>query len=287
VTSHDRITDTPPKGRLVRRRHLDLVLAALLTLGFVAGACGSDDAGGSSSATTAGSGTTIAPVSGTITVSAAASLTGAFGTIEKDFETENPGADITINFGSSGTLATQIQEGAPVDLAAFADEANMTKLDDAGYVQGDVEIFATNSLIIVTKPGNPKKVETLADLATIGTISLCVDTAPCGKFANQILSGANVTVPESTVTRGQDVKATLAAVTQGDAEAAIVYVTDAQAAGSSVATVEIATAQNAVAKYPIAVMKGTKDAALAEAFMAYVLGPEGQAVLKEAGFQAP
>jgi molybdate transport system substrate-binding protein len=271
----------------VRRRSLSLLLACLLTLGFVAAACGSDDAGGSTSATTAVPGTTVAPVTGSITVSAAASLTWAFGTIKDDFVAENPGADITINFGSSGTLTTQIQEGAPVDLAAFADEANMTKLDDQGLVEGDVEIFATNQLIIVTKPGNPKGIRTLADLADAGTVALCVETAPCGKFADQILSSAGVTIPSGNVTRGQDVKATLAAVTPGDADAAIVYVTDAQAAGSTVDTVEIPDAQNAVAKYPIAVIKGTKSAALAEAFIQYVLGPEGQAVLKEAGFQAP
>jgi molybdate transport system substrate-binding protein len=295
VTPPDRLIRRASEGprarhrrrRRRRRRRLTLVVAVLASLGLVAGACGSDDVGGSTAATSAGSGASIARVTGSITVSAAASLTGAFGTIEEGFEAANPGADVTVNLGSSGTLATQIKEGAPVDLAAFADEATMTELADAGLVEGDVEIFATNSLIIVTKPGNPKDLETLADLATIGTISLCVDTAPCGRVADQVLRSAGVTVPESSVTRGQDVKATLAAVTDGDAEAAIVYVTDAQAAGSSVATVEIATAQNAVTRYPIAVIEGTSSAALAEAFMAYVLGPDGQAVLEEAGFGAP
>jgi molybdate transport system substrate-binding protein len=271
----------------VRRAPLTVAGAVLVTLALVVGACASDDAGGSSPATTAAPGTTTAPLTGGITVSAAASLTGAFTAIEEDFEDDHPGATITVNFGSSGTLATQILEGAPVDLAAFADEANLTEIDDAGLVEGDVGTFATNSLIIVTKPGNPRDIQALSDLATAGTISLCVDTAPCGKFANQVLSGAAVTVPESNVTRGQDVKGTLAAVTQGDAEAAIVYVTDARAAGPTVATVAIAADQNAVAKYPIAVIEGTGDAALAEAFMAYVLGPDGQAVLEEAGFQAP
>ena len=267
------------------RRKLTFTLALILTLAFLAAGCGSskntDTAGNGSTATT------NAPVSGTITVSAAASLTSAFGTIKNDFVKANPGANITINFGSSGTLETQIESGAPADVAAFADEATMKKLADKNLLAGSSQIFATNSLVIVTKPGNPKNIKTRADLATAGTISLCADTAPCGKYANQILTTATVSIPASSVTRGQDVKTTLAAVTDGDADAAIVYATDAQAAGSKVATVEIPTAQNVVAKYPIAVIKATKDEALAQAFMDYVLGPEAQSVLKDAGFQAP
>ena len=267
------------------RRKLTVTLALVVTLAFVAAGCGSSkrtDTGANGSATT-----TAAPVSGTITVSAAASLTSAFGTIKNDFIKANPGANITINFGSSGTLETQIESGAPADVAAFADQATMKKLADKSLLAGSSQIFATNSLVIVTKPGNPKNIKTLADLTTAGTIALCAETAPCGKYANQILTTATVSIPASSVTRGQDVKTTLAAVTDGDADAAIVYVTDAQAAGSKVATVEIPTAQNAVAKYPIAVIKATKDAALAQAFMDYVLGPEAQSVLKAAGFQAP
>jgi len=267
------------------RRYLTVTLALILTVGFVAAGCGSSK----KSDTTAGGSatTTVAPVSGTITVSAAASLTGAFGTIKEDFVKANPGATITINFGSSGQLETQIESGAPADVAAFADEATMKKLADKSLLAGPSQIFATNSLVIVTKPGNPKNIKTLADLASAGIVSLCADTAPCGKYANQILTTATVSIPPSNVTRGQDVKTTLAAVTDGDADAAIVYVTDARAAGAKVATVEIPTAQNAVAKYPIAVIKATKDAALAQAFMAYVLGPEAQQVLQDAGFKAP
>ena len=267
------------------RRKLTVTLGLVLTLAFVAAGCGSSkktDTGASGSATT-----TAPPVSGTITVSAAASLAGAFGTIKDDFVTANPGADITINFGSSSQLETQIESGAPADVAAFADEATMKKLADKSLLAGPSQVFATNSLVIVTKPGNPKNIKTLADMATAGTISLCGETVPCGKYAKQILTTATVSIPESSVTHGQDVKATISAVTDGDADAAIVYVTDAQAAGSKVATVEIPTAQNAVAKYPIAVIKATKDEALAQAFMDYVLGPEAQGVLEDAGFQAP
>src|SRR4029079_11079168 len=111
------------------RRSLTITVAILLSLGFVASGCSSDKK--SDTATTGTStASTSAPVTGTITVSAAASLTGAFGTIKDDFVKANPGATITINFGSSGTLETQIEGGAPADVAAFADEATMKKLSD-------------------------------------------------------------------------------------------------------------------------------------------------------------
>ena len=268
------------------RRFLTLTLAIMLSVAFVASGCSSSKK--SDTATTGTTvGSTAAPVAGTITVSAAASLTGAFGTIKDDFVKANPGANITINFGSSGTLESQIESGAPADVAAFADEATMKKLSDKNLLAAPAEIFATNQLIIVTKPGNPKGIKTLADLSTAGTIALCADTAPCGKYANQVLTTASVTIPTSSVSLGQDAKTTLAAVADGDAVAGIVYVTDAQAAGAKVATVEIPEAQNAVAKYPIAVLEASTSQALAQAFMDYVLGPDAQAVLKEAGFQAP
>ena len=267
------------------RRSLVITVAVILSLGFVAAGCGS-----SSNQPSGAGGTTTAaraPATGAITVSAAASLTGAFGTIKDDFVKANPDATVTINFSSSGQLETQIESGAPADVAAFADEATMTKLTDKNLSAGPSQIFATNQLAIVTKPGNPKGIKNLADLATAGTISLCATTAPCGKYADQILHGATVTIPESSVTRGQDVKTTLNAVTTGDADAALVYVTDAQAAGAKVTTVEISTAQNAVARYPIAVLSASSSSSTAQAFVAYVLGADAQAVLKQAGFQAP
>src|SRR5205085_134609 len=118
----------PLEGTAVRRRHLLCTVALLLTAGFVVGACGSDDPGSAGSSGSDTSTATMLAFTGTITVSAAASLTEAFGTIATDFEAANPGSTVTLNFGSSGTLETQIEEGAPVDVAAFADAANMAKL---------------------------------------------------------------------------------------------------------------------------------------------------------------
>src|SRR6516165_3915960 len=168
--------EEPSMKRPVRLASV-LVVGALL---FVAG-CGSDNKDTSSSTTTARS-----TLTGHLTVSAAASLTEAFGQIDKDFTAANPGITVTPTFDSSGTLSQQILSGAPVDVFASADEANMTKLTDKGLAESP-EIFAKNKLIIVTKPGNPKHVKSLSDLATVGVVSLCALEAPCGKYADQIL----------------------------------------------------------------------------------------------------
>jgi molybdate transport system substrate-binding protein len=217
-------------------------------------------------------------------MSAAASLTQAFGKISADFKAANPAASVTFNFGSSSTLATQIQQGAPADSFASADQANMDKLVAAGLVDGTPVVFAKNRLVIVTKPGNPRNVMTLADLAKVGTLSLCGVTVPCGKYSAQVLQTAGVAIPESKITRGQDVKATLAAVTNGDADAAIVYVSDAKTAGTAVTTVTITDAQNAIAVYPIAVLKASGNKSTAQAFIDYVISPKGQATVTSFGF---
>ena len=132
---------------------------------------------------------------------------------------------------------TQIQGGAPADVFASADGTNMQKLVSGGQVTAEPTVFAANELTIVVKTGNPKKVKSLADLANLGVVSLCADTVPCGKYAAQALAQAGVTIPPDKITKGADVKATLAAVSTGDADAAIVYTTDAKAAGTSVQSV--------------------------------------------------
>ena len=270
----------------MRTRHRLAVAVAALVV--VLAACGSDGASRSTTtARAAGASTTAGPLRGTITVSAAASLTEAYTQIAKDFEATHPGTKVTLDFDSSGTLAQQILDGAPVDVFTSADEANMAKLTDRDLVDGTPTVIARNQLIIVTKPGNPKGIETLADLSTAGVISLCGLHVPCGRFAQQALDRAGVKIPERNVTRGQNVKATSTAVTEGDAVAGIVYVTDAQAAGEPVDAVAIPAAQNVIATYPSGVLAASKHADLAKAFVAYVASDDGQAVLKEQGFLPP
>jgi len=247
-------------------------------------------------------------VSGKILVSAAASLRLTFSQLSKAFMQANPQAEITLNFASSGQLAQQIKQGAPAQIVAFADTAPMTELSDAGLIVEPAQIFAMNQLAIVVKPigkakatgsarpKNSTQVSSLRDLANVKTVSLCVVTAPCGKYAEQALAAVGVSIKESEITRGPDASATLRAVTQGDADAGIVYLTDALAAQGNpttsrqVVSVPIEAKYNIFSTYPIAkIAEGTdtSNLALADAFMQYVLSSAGQKVLSEAGFSSP
>jgi molybdate transport system substrate-binding protein len=270
-----------------------LAFTALTVLALLVAGCGSPSSDGDSSTTTttppgAGGATTTTPgVKGELTVSDAASLTKAFADIGKGFERANPDTSISFNPDSSATLAAQIEQGAPADVFASADEKNMDRLVQGNKVAGSPQVFARNRLVIITKPGNPEKIRSLADLADAGTVSLCAAGAPCGNYAAQVLRRAKVTIAESSITRSTNATATTQAVSRGDAVAAIVYVTDARTAGRAVDTVTIPDAQNAIASYPVAALAGSKNAALAEAFVAYVTSPEGEAVLKEYGFLPP
>ena len=162
-----------------------VVLVVLVALGLAA--CSSKDSAAPPTPSTTA-------ITGSITVSAASSLTGAFTTIGARFERANPGATVAFNFGSSGVLATQIQHGAPVDTFASADTTTMDTLKTAGLVAGTPQVFARNRLVIVTKSGNPKGVKALSDIATVGTVALCATTAPCGKYAAQVLANAGVSI---------------------------------------------------------------------------------------------
>jgi molybdate transport system substrate-binding protein len=163
----------------------------------------------------------------------------------------------------------------------------MDKLVDDGHVTAKPVVFAHNELMIATKPGNPEKIRTLADLADAGTIALCAATVPCGKYADAVLDAAGVSMPLEQITRGLNAKATLTAVSEGDADAAIVYVTDVKAAGQSVKGVAIPDAENRIATYPIAPVAETSNAKTARAFVEYVSSRAGQRLLRREGFLAP
>ena len=206
------------------------------------------------------------------TVLAAASLTESFD--------ELGGA--TFTYAGSSALVTQIQQGAPADVFASADEEHMQELVDAGLVETPV-VFARNALAIITKAGNPKGVHGLADLAKPGlAVALADPTVPVGGYAEEALAKAGVTVKPASLE--VDVKAVVTRVTIGDADAGIVYVSDARAAGDRVGTVEVPKAQNVVARYPIAVVKAAPHRAAARAFVRRVQSKAGQAVLARHGF---
>jgi len=258
--------------------HTAAAATLLLTVAFAVAACGSSS---SSPSTTS---TTPAALTGSITVSAASSLTGAFGQLATTFHARQPGTTVAFNFGSSGALATQIQQGAPADVFASASPGDMATVRQAGDISGTPVIFARNRLEIVVKPGNPLGIHSLADLTKASVVALCVTTAPCGSTAQEALAKAHVTLPVAKVTLGQNVDATLAEVTTGDADAGVVYVTNAKTVGAQGVGVPIAASQNVTTSYPIAVVKSTTDRTLARAWIAYVLGPTGQSVLRQASF---
>jgi molybdate transport system substrate-binding protein len=214
-----------------------------------------------------------------VTVSAASSLRDAFS--ELGAVAEGEGLDVTFNFDSSSSLAAQIIEGAPADVYASAAPEDMARLEDAGLVRDPVP-FARNVLAIVTPPGNPRRIASLADLAGVGVVSLCGPDVPCGRYAQRALEAAGVALPESSVTRGQNAAAALTAVAAGDAAAGVVYATDARAAGDEVVTVPISGADELAATYLVGALDGSPDAA--SAFVDLIGSEQGQEVLQEHGF---
>ncbi len=222
----------------------------------------------------------------TITAFAAASLTEAFRTIGKDFEKAHPGTKVEFNFAGSSTLARQIIEGAPADVFASADGENMKKVVDAGDVTGQPQPFVANRLAIIVPHGNPKHVKGLSDLSAQGmVVSLAAPAVPVGHYAVEAFGKAGAQVPNAS--KEADVKAVVIRVSMGEADAGVVYVTDVTAGGDKVEAIAISDAHNVTAHYPIATLKGAPNAAGAKAFMAYVLSPPAQTVLKRAGFLAP
>jgi molybdate transport system substrate-binding protein len=229
---------------------------------------------------------TPSALSGSITVFAAASLTAGFKTIGSNFEKAHAGTTIDFNFAGSPTLVAQIQQGATGDVFASADQPIMQKLVDVSLVEGTPTVFARNKLAIVVARGNPKAITSLADLGRPGlVVVLCGPTVPCGRYGAQALVNAGVKVTPASLET--DVKSVVSKVSLGEADAGIVYVTDITAASSTVTGVPIPAAQNVVASYPIAVLKGTQNSALAKAFIGYLLSADGQHALASFGFTSP
>ena len=217
-----------------------------------------------------------------ITVFAAASLSESFQELGKAFEAKTH-AKVTFSFGASSMLVTQVQQGAPADVLATADEATMAKVAD----QTDApRPFAHNRLEIAVEKGNPKQVAGLADLARGDlAVVLAAEQVPVGKYGRAALDKAGVTVTPKSLEA--DVKAVLNKVALGEADAGIVYATDVAAAAGKVTGVVIPDAQNVLATYPIAVVKKSAEASTAKAFADFVVSPEGRAVLARYGFAPP
>ncbi|MGC4962753.1 molybdate ABC transporter substrate-binding protein [Gordonia sp. DT101] len=255
------------------KKVLAAVAVAASVMTAASGCSSSEDASSQSSSTT--------PT--TLNVSAAASLKKTFTAIADEFQKQHPGTTVSLSFDGSSTLVNQIKQGAPADVFASADQKNMAKLGESAV---DPKIFATNTLVIVTAPGNPKGIKSFADLNKSGvTTVVCQSAQPCGNATDTVERNTGITVDAAS--EEQSVTAVLTKVTSGQADAGLVYVTDAKGAGDKVATVVDPAFAAVVNSYPITTVRDAADEAVGKEFVDAVLSPSGQQILQEAGFGKP
>jgi len=227
-----------------------------------------------------------------LTVFAAASLTEAFGEIATAFEAEHPDAKVMLNLAGSNTLRAQIEQGAQADVFASANVREMDALVTSGLVTPDEpRIFLTNRLVVVAPADNPAGIASIHDLAQPGLkLVLAAEAVPIGSYSRLVLDhgGADfkTQVLENVVSNENTVKQVVAKVQLGEADAGMVYASDAVAA-PELTLIEIPTQWNVLAEYPIAVLKNAPHPELAQEFADFVLSPDGQAILMKWGFSSP
>lgn len=232
-----------------------------------------------------------------LTIFAAASLKNALGEVKTAYETDHPGATLTIATNSSAALETQIEQGAPADVFLSADTTNPQKLVDDGLADGDAVVFAGNKLTLITPLDNPGGLSAPFDLAKHGVrIVAAGDGVPITKYATQVVenlageAGAPAdfaaAYAANIVSKEDNVAAVRAKIELGEGDAALVYVTDA-AASDKVAPIEVPDSANVPASYAGVVVKASSNVAPAHAFLDWLAGPNGQAILAEFGFLPP
>jgi molybdate transport system substrate-binding protein len=223
-------------------------------------------------------------LSGTLTVFAAASLADVFGELGDRLTADNPELEVQFNFAGSSRLATQITQGAPADLFASANEAQMAVVTDAGLSADEPVVVAANVLQIAVPAGNPAGITGLEDFAREEpALAVCAPDVPCGAAAEQVFRSAGVTAVPDTLE--EDVRAALTKVELGEVDAALVYASDVASAGDAVEGIEFPEAEEAVNEYPICVLAAAPNPAAAQAFVDLVLSDEGQRALEAAGFR--
>jgi molybdate transport system substrate-binding protein len=223
------------------------------------------------------------PTRHTVVVLAASSLTEPLAAIARDFEAGHPGTDVQLSFAASSTLVSQVNQGAPADLVALAGTSSMGPLEKDRVARDGIRSMAANTLEIATPPGNPGNVHGLGDLSrpTLKVV-LCAATVPCGRAAATMLKAAGVMA--HVVSYETDVRATLAKVRLGEADAAIVYHSDVVSAGNRVRGVQIPPAVNQMLDYPLIRLSNDPTTAT---FMTYVLSEQGRRRLRDDGFLTP
>jgi len=227
-----------------------------------------------------------------LTVFAASSLRDAFQDLGRNLEQQHPGTSVSFNFAGSQELRTQVEHGARADVFASADPRTLRALAGAGLAL-EPQVFARNEPVIVVPAGNPAGIHSLADLPRARRLVVGAPEVPIGEYTVRILEAASrrygpafgAAVESRVASRELNVRQVLAKVALGEADAAIVYRTDALASRGAVEVISIPPELNVVAEYPIAVLRGAPQAGLARAFVELVLSPAGQAVLARHGFQ--
>lgn len=275
---------------------LDRRLAGLvLTVVTVVAACSGADTATPTAPPVSAPASTAA---GSLTIYAASSLTAAFTEMKTAYQTANPGVTLTLSFGASSTLETQIEQGAPADVFASADTSNPQKLVGKSLAAGAITTFAGNLLTVIVPPANPAGIKTPADLARTGLKFVAAgDTVPITKYANMLLAnlakqpsypaGFVAAVSANIVSKEDNVAAVVSKIELAEGDAAIVYVTDASTAGSKVTTITVPTAANVPATYGAVAVKASSNAAAAAAFISWLVSPGGQAILAKYGFLPP
>jgi molybdate transport system substrate-binding protein len=233
---------------------------------------------------------------GNVTVFAAASLTEAFTLVGKVLEQRNPGVRVTQSFSGSQQLAAQIEQGARADVFAAADQRWMEYVQQRGLVAGAPSEFARNRLAVIMPQSNPARIARLQDLANPGVkIVLAADAVPVGHYAREALAKLNQApgfprnfadrVLRNLVSDEESVRGVVGKVQLGEADAGVVYRSDVTpATATQVQVLDIPDRYNVVARYPIAMMKAAPNPDGAEAFIALVLSPLGQRVLRDNNF---
>jgi len=238
----------------------------------------------------------VDPPPATLTVFAAASLKDAFTQLADTLARQTPGLKVRFNFAGSPNLALQIQQGAAADVFASADDRWMADVRDSGLVADTPRVFVQNRLVVIIPASNPARIDRLQDLARRG-VKLVVAAAPvpAGRFAREMLSKLAHTdgfssdfeqrALENVVSNEDNVKAVVAKVQLGEADAGVVYVSDVTPdVARHVRRLTIPESANVVARYPVAVLKRAASAAAARDFIELLLAPVGQRVLQLNGF---
>ncbi|QBJ20549.1 MULTISPECIES: molybdate ABC transporter substrate-binding protein [Kocuria] len=264
------------------QRRLTTLLTAVGLGALLLTGCGGQSGGGDASASSSQGG----GGEKTLRVSAAASLTTSFDQLSDEFEKGHPGVTVDVNYGGSSGLVQQLIEGAAADVFASADQKNMKKLMDADLAQGDPKIFATNVLTLVVPRDNPAGIESFQDVVDKDVkLVTCAPEVPCGAATKKVEKADGVEL--KPVSQENAVTDVLGKVTSGQADAGIVYVTDAKSAGDKVTSIDIPKTDEAVNNYPVVALKKSEQPQLATEFVDLVTGERGQEVLKDAGFGAP